>query len=298
MAKMVKAVVITGCGINCDKEMAVACKEAGFEVETIHASKLFGDTFPWSEAQLLLFPGGFSFGDELGAAKVFANRLLGIKNRLQEFVDQGNCILGICNGFQLLVKLGLLPGDKKEYREDREESEGNAKEINENSKKTSRFLRSLRDLRGSSDSGVNIVNQTASLACNDTGRFEARWVNHLVVPSKCIFTQGLESLYLPIRHGEGKFVTDNTELLFRNQQVVMQYEKNPNGSMDSIAAICDPTGRILGMMAHPEAALYFTQDPRWTRMKESLTSYGSGFAIFKNALNYLKEQECYISKQP
>jgi phosphoribosylformylglycinamidine synthase I len=250
---MVKAVVVTGCGINCDKEMSVACREAGFEVETIHASKLFGDAFPWGEAQLLLFPGGFSFGDELGAAKVFANRLLGIKNRLKEFVDQGNCILGICNGFQLLVKLGLLPGGE---------------------------------------------NQTASLACNDTGRFEARWVNHLVVPSKCIFTQGLESLYLPIRHGEGKFVSDDTELLFRNQQVVMQYEKNPNGSMDSIAAICDPTGRILGMMAHPEAALYFTQDPRWTRMKDSLTTYGSGFALFQNALNYLKEQECYISRQP
>jgi phosphoribosylformylglycinamidine synthase len=250
---MVKAYVITGYGINCDKEMAVACREAGFEVESIHASKLFTDEFPWGEAQLLLFPGGFSFGDELGAAKVFANRLLAIRNRLQTFVDEGNCILGICNGFQLLVKLGLLPGGEK---------------------------------------------RTASLACNDTGRFEARWVNHLVIPSKCIFTRGLESLYLPIRHGEGKFISNETELLFQNKQVVMQYETNPNGSMDSIAGICDPTGRILGMMAHPEAALYFTHDPRWTRMKgASLPNYGSGFAIFENALKYLRDKECYIYKQ-
>ncbi len=245
---MVKALVITGCGINCDREIGAACRAAGAEVEFVHTNKLLSETLSWEDAQLLVFPGGFSFGDELGAAKVFANRLQHLSEKLQQFVDNGNCILGICNGFQLLVKLGLLPGPNK---------------------------------------------QTASLACNDTGRFECRWVHHKVLPSHCIFTQGEKSLYLPIRHGEGKFVSEETESLFQNRQVVMQYEHNPNGSMDSIAAICDPTGRILGMMAHPEAALYFTNDPRSTRMKQT-SKFGSGFPIFKNAVTYLKEQECTL----
>lgn len=253
---MVKAVVITGCGINCDREMATACRAAGAEVELVHAQKLFSETPLWEEAQLLLFPGGFSFGDELGAAKVFANRLQHLSQKLQQFIDRGNCILGVCNGFQLLVKLGLLPGKDK---------------------------------------------QSASLACNDTGRFECRWVHHKVLPSHCIFTQGPEKLYLPIRHGEGKFVSEETEALWKNQQIVMQYEQNPNGSIDSIAAICDQTGRMMGMMAHPEAALYFTHDPRWSRIKQQnsdIPKFGPGFSIFKNAVTYLKEQECTsLSKQ-
>ena len=249
---MVKTFVITGCGINCEKEVAVACTAAGAEVSFVHVKKLFSDSFSWEEAQLLIFPGGFSFGDELGAAKVFANRLLHLRDKLQQFVSQGNCILGICNGFQLLVKLGLLPGEGE---------------------------------------------QSASLACNDTGRFECRWIHHTVLPSNCIFTQGLSSLYLPIRHGEGKFVSKSTEKLFENKQVVLQYDNNLNGSMDAIAAICDPTGRILGMMAHPEAALYITHDPRWTRMNpRDLPEFGSGFAIFKNAVTYLKKNSCYTSK--
>lgn len=239
---MVKSLVITGYGINCERELATACRAAGGEVEFIHAKKLFADQSALNRSQLLLFPGGFSFGDELGSAKVFANRLLPMRAELEKFIARGGCILGICNGFQLLVKLGLLPGEK---------------------------------------------GQTASLISNATGRFECRWIHHTVIPSHCIFTQGLTSLYLPIRHGEGRFVTENTENLFEKGQVPLQYEENPNGSMDKIAALCDSTGRVMGMMAHPEAALYFKQDPRWTRMK-GLPEFASGYALFKNAMNYLR----------
>lgn len=266
----VKALVITGYGINCEKETAKACELAGGEVSFIHAQMMFSSTFPWDQAHLILFPGGFSFGDELGAAKAFANRLsyhaMQLRDRLQRFVDRGNCILGICNGFQLLVKLGLLPGNDG-------------------------------------------FNQTVSLTGNDSSRFECRWVHHKVCPSPCIFTRGVHSLYLPIRHGEGKLVGNSSVIsnLFQSQQVVLQYTHedgkiatdfpdNPNGSIDGIGGICDSTGRIFGMMAHPEAALSFTNDPRWTRTKENLLrsghelpKHGPGLTLFKNAINYLKD---------
>ena len=270
----IKAFVVTGYGINCEKEMARAFELAEAEVSFVHAKEMFSREFPWSDAQLILFPGGFSFGDELGAAKAFANKLsynaTNLRDRLQDFVNRGNCLLGICNGFQLLVKLGLLPGD-----------EG------------SKF------------------NQTVSLTNNDSSRFECRWTHHKVCPSPCIFTRGLDLLYLPVRHGEGKFVgsPECIARLFHQRQVVLQYcdEKgnvsddfpaNPNGSAKAIGGLCDPTGRIFGMMAHPEAAVSFTNDPQWTRIKDRLLrehyplpKYGPSLQLFTNAIQYLKESK-------
>ena len=140
MRSIIQAVVLTGYGINCENEMALACQLAGAHVKKMHLQTLFRSDFPWNETQLLLFPGGFSFGDELGAAKTLANRLsyhsMKLRDRLLNFVEEGHCILGICNGFQLLVKLGLLPG-------------------------------------------ADAHSQTLSLACNDSGRFECRWAHHL-----------------------------------------------------------------------------------------------------------------------
>lgn len=266
----IKACVITGYGINCEKEMALACTMAGAEANFVHAQQLFENEFPWKEAHIILFPGGFSFGDELGAAKTFANRIaycaLHLRDRLQSFVEKGHCILGICNGFQLLVKLGLLPGNEH-------------------------------------------FEQTVSLTNNSCGRFECRWVNHKVRPSPCIFTRGIETMYLPVRHGEGHLTGSTTQIsrLLETNQVVLQYANedgsiadtfpnNPNGSMHSIGGLCDSTGRIFGMMAHPEAATRFVNDPRWTRIKDErqrkqlpIPVYGEGFALFKNAVNYLKE---------
>lgn len=260
--KQVEALILTGYGINCNLEMEQACKLAGARVTVIHTSALFSASFEWNKFSLLVFPGGFSFGDELGAGKALANRLSynanHLRDRLFNFVEKGGAILGVCNGFQLLVKLGLLPAIESD------------------------------------------LNQSVSLAPNHTGCFECRWVDHRVLSSRCIFTQGLQSIYLPIRHGEGKFVAANDEIiqaLFERGLVPLQYaQKNPNGSMQSIAGVCDPTGRVLGMMAHPEAAVFFTQHPHWIRKKEELKlehkpipTYGDGLALFKNAIHYLEE---------
>lgn len=265
---MIKALVITGYGINCEREMAAACKLAGAQPQIAHAHHLLKKKIRLSDYHLLLLPGGFSFGDELGAAKAFANRIsyaAEIKERMQEFVLNGGCILGVCNGFQLLVKLGLLPG---------------------------------------------VESQGASLACNDSGRFENRWSHHKVFKSPCIFTQGIEHLYLPIRHGEGKLIFKNDLIhknLVENNQVVFRYAtpegtptcsypENPNGSHDAIAGMCDSTGRILGMMAHPEAAVRMINHPRWTRINEEAKRHnsmmpiqGDGLKIFQNAVNHIKD---------
>jgi phosphoribosylformylglycinamidine synthase len=271
-AARVKTCVITGYGINCEKEIASACQMAGSDVSFIHAQKLFTDEFPWNDAHLIVFPGGFSFGDELGAGKTFANRIkynsLNLRDKLHAFANQGNCLLGICNGFQLLIKLGLLPGN-------------------------------------------NNHTQTLSLTNNRSNRFECRWVHHTVSPSNCVFTQNIQSMYLPVRHGEGNLIGDDTQIreLFSNHQVVLQYAhsdgsvahefpSNPNGSIDGIGGLCDSSGRIFGMMAHPEAATRFITDPRWTRLKnelhrnhEPIPYYGDGFPIFKNAINFLRDSK-------
>jgi len=249
----VHALVITGYGINCEKEMALACELAGAHATIAHAYKLLNHEIDLHRYHLICFPGGFAFGDELGAAKVLANRLSRLIDELQNFVAEGKCLLGICNGFQLLVKLGLLPG--------------------------------------------HASGQSISLTYNDHTRFDDRWIGHQVAPTNCVFTQGMTDLHLPIRHGEGKFVLRDDELAkqLTNQVVFRYHPENPNGSHDNIAGICDPTGRILGMMAHPEAALYFTNHPNWIRRKERakrektpLPQYGEGYQIFKNVVDYLK----------
>lgn len=264
--KPVRALVLSGYGINCEREMAKGAFLAGAETVILHAKAWLIGEVDLSAFDLLIFPGGFSFGDELGAAKAFANRISFSKKSddLFRFIDQGKCILGVCNGFQLLVKLGILPGSNKR--------------------------------------------QEASLIRNEKGKFESRWVYHKVTETRCVFTSGLNNLYLPVRHGEGNFTMPDLKLLFEKGQVVLQYAtpslkttldypSNPNGSLDSIAGISDETGRVLGMMAHPEAALFFTQMPHWTREKRDLQKCkkpipeeGPGLALFKNAVNYLRNQ--------
>jgi phosphoribosylformylglycinamidine synthase len=265
---MVKALLIKGYGINCEREMEAACKMAGAETTIVHSHILLSRQIRLRDFHLFMLPGGFSFGDELGAGKAFANRIsysAEIKERMLEFVREGGCILGICNGFQLLVKLGLLPGFDE---------------------------------------------QVASLACNDSGRFENRWTHHKVFKSPCIFTQDIENLYLPVRHGEGKLIFKNENIhqkIVENNQVVFRYATsdgipterypdNPNGSKDAIGGLCDATGRILGMMAHPEAALRMVNHPRWTRLSEEakrqqsiLPWQGDGLKLFQNAVNYVKD---------
>jgi len=265
--KQVKALVLSGYGINCEMEMAKGVELAGGDVEIAHAKTWLLGHISLQNFDFLLFPGGFSFGDELGAAKAFANRIAFSKrtDELFAFIEKGGCILGVCNGFQLLVKLGILPGFKKKSE--------------------------------------------AALIRNSKGRFESRWVHQKVIRGPSIFTSGITDLYLPVRHGEGNFIMpDAIETLLCENRVVLQYAssngemsesypQNPNGSSKSIAGICDSTGRVLGMMPHPEAALFFTQLPFWTRQKEEIKRkgekvpfFGPGIALFKNAIEYLRRR--------
>jgi len=324
MSKIVKSIVITGNGTNCEVEMAHACRLAGADVvDIVHISELLAGEKRLDDYDFLNLPGGFLDGDDLGAAKAGANRIrhaavAGTEEKLYDqmtrFIRDGKLILGVCNGFQLLVKLGLLPG-------------------------------------GDGDCQT----QTATLTHNDSGRFEDRWVQLTVNPaSPCIFTRGLTHLYLPVRHGEGKFIPRDEAIrarLHREGHVVLQYgtppgetasavfageayisdaaagrirgtsdiavgannagstafaaasnnfapgtpgassptmtyPDNPNGAVDAIAGICNATGRIFGLMPHPEAFLHRTNHPRWTR--EALPDAGQGLALFQNAVAFLR----------
>ena len=268
----VKAIVLAGNGTNCEMEMAHACRIAGADqVDIVFLYDLLSGEVKLDDYHFLNLPGGFLDGDDLGSAKAMAHRLkhakiAGSRERLEEvilrFIGQGKLILGICNGFQLMVKSGLLPG-----------------------------------LRG------NYGTQEVTLTFNDSGRFEDRWVYLKANPrSPSIFTRGLQGLYLPVRHGEGKFIPrDNAvlaELEEKNlialqysdpnyQGPTMEYPLNPNGALAAIAGISDETGRLFGMMPHPEAYLYRTNHPRWTR--EDLPEEGMGLAIFRNAVEYIRK---------
>ena len=271
MRKKVRAIVITGNGTNCEVETAHACRRGGADVvDIVHISELLWGERRLDDYDFLNLPGGFLDGDDLGAAQAAANRIrharvLPTGERLYEqfsrFLAAGKLILGVCNGFQLLVKLGLLPA-----------------------------------LDGDG------TRRTVTLTHNDSGRFEDRWV-HLAVAaaSPCVFTRGIEQLYLPVRHGEGKLVADSMgtlQALHERRQVVavyceegkteatMAYPANPNGSLDGIAGICDATGRIFGLMPHPEAYLHRTNHPRWTR--EALPEEGGGLALFRNAIAFAR----------
>lgn len=253
-----KVLVLTGFGINCDIETQHAFHLAGAIADRVHINDLIRGNKSILDYHILSFPGGFSFGDDIASGKVLANMIkYNIWDQIKEFIDDGKLIIGICNGFQAMVKMGLLPG----YNDDQE----------------------------------------VTLTFNDSGKFEDRWV-HLKVNnrSKCAFTKSMESIYLPVRHGEGKFVVKDEKVLEnlkRNNQIVLKYTDaegnsagyphNPNGSIENIAAISDRTGRVFGMMPHPEAFLHRTNHPGWTR--EELPEEGAGLAIFRNAVEYIKD---------
>ena len=256
----IKALVITGFGLNCEKETAAACALAGATPELVHLNDL-GSKHTLDEYQLLCFIGGFSFGDHLGSGTVFANRVkVRMQKSLQKFVDDGKLVIGICNGFQTLTRLGMVPA-----------------------------------LDG------NYFNQTVALAHNDSGVFRDDWCNLAADPaSPCVFTKNITQIRLPLRHGEGKFAADAAMLdeLEKRHLAVLRYVNddgsiatefpaNPNGSLRSIAGICDPTGRVFGLMPHPEAFLSPFNAPDWTR--NGLQKEGDGVIFFRNAVDYIAE---------
>lgn len=274
--KRIKALVLTGFGLNCDYETDFSLKLAGAESHRIHINELIGvargsDRVTLGQFQILVFGGGFSWADDHGAGVLMAAKLkrhLGAE--LKRFVRDGNLVIGICNGFQALVNLGLLPGFDEAYDQ-----------------------------------------RLVAITYNDAGNFVDAWVTLRVnEAAACVFTKGLSGMELPVRHGEGKVVAemDTIKALLENRQVVMQYAGedgtaaqgkwpfNPNGSIQDIAGICDPTGRVFGLMPHPEAFNHFTNHPNWTNQREALSRQGKtpvsqdgeGIRIFQNAVEYLR----------
>ncbi len=257
---LVKAMVLRAAGINCDMETEYALELAGAKTQRVHINRIIEDKTLLDEFQIIVFPGGFSYGDDVAAGKILANQIIHhLYEPIQKFIGNGKLVLGICNGFQVLVKTGILPGDNSTKHQ-----------------------------------------EEVTITYNDSGKFEERWVYLAPQTDKCIFIEPGRQIYLPVAHAEGKVVTKDDaalEKLKSEGHVAFKYVDkngqesdypvNPNGSMDSIAGLTDITGRILGLMPHPERFVRPTQHPHWTRLKEKPA--GDGMSIFNNAVKYIQE---------
>ncbi len=252
----VRVVVLRVAGTNCDVETAYAFERAGAEAELVHINRLQEGSKRLSDYQILAVPGGFSYGDDISAGTVLANQLsVQLGDEMRRFMEGGKPVIGICNGFQALVKAGFLPA------------------------------------------GVERKPGLATLAFNDSAKFEDRWVYLKVEGDRCVFLDGIERLYLPVAHAEGKFMMPSVEALTELEgkgQIALRYVNeegetdgypwNPNGSMGNVAGICDDTGRIFGLMPHPERNVEGYHHPRWTRI--GLREEGDGLAVFRNGVKF------------
>jgi phosphoribosylformylglycinamidine synthase subunit PurQ / glutaminase len=265
-----RVLVLRAPGANCDVETQFAFEQAGGVAERVHVNRLLEAPRLLDGYQILCVPGGFSYGDDLGAGRILAVQIqTHLRDALADFVAQGKLVLGICNGFQVLLKSGLLlPPDE--------------------------------------------TGPVATLAWNESGRFQDRWVRLRCTAtssgSPCVFFRGIERLYLPVAHAEGRFITRDAAVLQRLEaacQLPLRYAPlngecsrvgssgaehlpfpdNPNGSQADIAGVCDATGRVCGLMPHPERHIDPTQHPRWTRLKE-LPAAGDGLAVFRNGVEF------------
>jgi phosphoribosylformylglycinamidine synthase subunit PurQ / glutaminase len=267
MASSLPVLVITGYGLNCEAETKYAWELAGARPELVHFSDLIARPSLLHDYAALMFIGGFAYGDHMTSGHVFALR---VRQRmsadLEKFISQGKLIMGVCNGFQIMVKLGLLPGLDRDY-----------------------------------------FTQKLSVIQNDCSTFQNRWVRlRFESASPCVFTHGLASMPLPIRHGEGKVFTLDKLLLKRLEalgcvpcryadpsggEATQEFPHNPNGSLNAIAGLCDPSGRIFGLMPHPEAYLYPENHPQWEvqKLHGALPEHGLGLALFRNAVEHLRK---------
>ena len=274
---LMHTLILSGFGTNCEKETVYACARAGAAPEAVevrHINELYGGALCLDDYRFLILIGGFLDGDDLGGARACANRFRYRRlpaggtffEQLRAFVQEGRLVLGVCNGFQLLVRLGLLP---------------------------------------EADNGDPL--QRVTLTTNARGRFENRWVRLRGDPnSPCVFTRGIESIELPVRHGEGRLIGESGALLegllerklaplrycLPGGVPTEEYPANPNGSPHGIAALCNSRGTVMGMMPHPEAFNHYTNHPRWTRRSRSSGSSedGDGLALFRNAYAFLRAQ--------
>jgi len=246
-----RALILRAPGTNCDHETAHAFEQAGGIARRVHVRGLAERPTQADDYQILCIPGGFSYGDDVASGRILALELVTrLSDMLRRFRDRGGLVLGICNGFQVLLQTGLL----------------------------------LTDTAG---------RRQATLAHNRSGRYVDRWVQLTCQPGHCVFLQGLASLELPVAHAEGRFVTrtaEDLEQLSAAGQLPLRYaadgtgvNTNPNGSVGDVAAACDPTGRVFGMMPHPERFIVATQHPAWHGRYDP-DAAGCGMAVFRNAV--------------
>lgn len=262
-----RVLILRAPGSNCDEETAHAFALAGGEPERWHINRILEEPHRVADFQVLCIPGGFSYGDDIAAGRILGNQLQHhLSETLATFREAGKLIIGICNGFQILLKTNLLAAG---------------------------------DQHG----------PTATLTNNDSGKFEARWVRLAIEPGKCVFLQGIREMELPVAHGEGKFVTRGVQVFeemsaagklvaryaepsgagtprLPGVEAVVPYPANPNGAAGDVAGICDETGRVFGLMPHPERFVDWTQHLRWTR--EPAREAGDGLRVFQNAVRYFK----------
>jgi len=252
-----RALILRAPGANCDVEAQFAFEQAGAVAERLHIQRLREQPKILHNFQILVVPGGFTYGDDVAAGKILGNQLRHfLGEQLRQFRAREKLILGICNGFQALLKAGLiLPPD---------------------------------------DEGP-----LATLAHNEAGKFEDRWIHLRASPGKCVFLKNCTTLELPVAHGEGNFICREPWILKgleQSGQIVLRYVDrneqpgpypiNPNGSQDDVAGLCDVSGHVLGLMPHPERHVVPTQHPRWTR--EGLKKEGDGLRLFRNAVEYFR----------
>ncbi len=258
-----RALVLRTAGTNCDQETKHAFERAGAVTELAHINWLSASDAPLANVQILALPGGFTYGDDIAAGKILAVELMhSMRRHLQDFIFAGGVIIGICNGFQVLVKTGLLPDARILAADDR----------------------------------------PLTLTHNDSGKFEARWVRLQTAHNTVsIFAAANESMELPVAHGEGRLVArdagvvkdliDAGQVVYRYASAsggVPVYPDDPNGSVDNIAGICDKSGRVLGLMPHPERYVSGWQHPRWTREGRE-NAEGDGLRVFRRAVEFFKK---------
>ena len=250
-----KVIVLRAPGTNCDVETAFAFTHCGASADTVHIFRVLEKPDLLRDFQILCIPGGFSYGDDVGAGVIFGGQLRSrLGDAIRNFLNRDTLVLGICNGFQVLMKSGILPGGSDNWPP----QEGRTPD--------------------------------ATLTWNDNGRYTARWVKLSARNSSSVFLKGIDAIDLPIAHAEGKVVPRNDEVLAgwrERRQIALTYlpDDNPNGSVADIAGLADPTGRVLGLMPHPERNMFGTQHPHWTR-QPLVSDEGAGMKLFHNAVQY------------
>jgi phosphoribosylformylglycinamidine synthase I len=289
-----QALILHANGINRDVETAAALEKAGADADTVHLNQLREGGVKWKDYQILVIPGGFSYADALGGGKLMALEMnVYFADQMREFVESGKPVIGICNGFQALVKSGILPGSVSIKAAPRPvkpaaKGKGKAKGKVKTKPASAAKIKSSPPIR-------------ATLTFNQSGRFECRWIYLKPVSEKCIWTQELEELvYCPVAHGEGRFILKEpkeVKILQQKDMIALtyvlpdgspadgEYPANPNGSLADIAGVCNDKGNVLGLMPHPEDHIHQWQHPRFGRGEAGQL----GLALYENGVYYAEE---------